>query len=174
LDAAAQKGNWGYSVVVWLVMVLYAVPLLVAWNLWDPLDHLPYVLCSSGGVGLSFVAWKVAKRQVGEKPLGSLRLGAIGWAPCVAVALGLGGNVLLDSSPAVAHETVFLGYHSGQKGPTRARYASWREASNDERVTCTFWRGQQLCLPLKAGDKVVVTTHRGALGWEWIESVAVR
>ena len=174
MEAAAQKGNWSYSLVVWLVMVLYVAPLLVAWNLWDPLDSLPYVLCLLVGITLAIVGWQLAKWRAGQQPIGMWRLGAIGWAPCVAVAAGLGANVLLDSSPAVAHEVLFLGYHSGQKGPTRAHFASWRASGEKEQVTCSFWRGQELCLPLQSGDKVVVTTHAGALGWEWIESVAAR
>lgn len=174
MDAAAQKANWSYSVVVWLVMVLYVAPLLVAWSVWDTLDQLPYWLCLLVGVVVSVVAWQVAKWRAGPAPLGMWRLGAIGWAPCVAVAAGLGGNVLFDSSPAVAHEVEFLGYHSGQKGPTRAHFASWRTPGEKEQVACNFWRQSEICLPLKSGDKVVVTTHAGALGWEWIEGVKAR
>jgi hypothetical protein len=171
---SVSRGSWAYSVVVWLVMVLYVAPLLIAWNLWDTLDELPYLVCLLVGGVLSAVGWQVAKWRAGHAPLGMWRLGAIGWAPCVAVAAGLGGNALLDSSPAVAHEVLFLGYHSGQKGPTRAHFASWRTPGDKEKVACNFWRQSEICLPLKSGDKVVVTTHAGALGWEWIEGVKAR
>lgn len=173
MEAAAPKG-FGYSIVVWLVMVLYLAPLLVAWGLWDTLDQLPYFLCLLAGIALSVVGWQVAKWRASPQPVGMWRLGAIGWAPCLAVALGLGCNVLLDSSPAVSHEVLFLGYHSGQKGPTRAHFGSWRVPGDKEQVSCNFWRQHEICLPLQLGAKVVVTTHEGALGWEWIESVAAR
>jgi hypothetical protein len=167
------KSGTAYSLFVWLAMVLYLAPLLVAWSLWDPLDRVPYVICLAvGAVGslLGFVVWrKIWPHVHGWRPVFLLA-----WAPPLALGLGLGGNVLFDSSPASAHATTFLGYSQSQKGPSRARFASWREPGTEERVRCSSLRRPPLCIDFQRSPAVTVTTRRGALGWEWIESVEPR
>jgi hypothetical protein len=165
--ATKTKWAWTYSLVVWLAMVLYFAPLLVANNLWDPLDVLPYWLCLGVGVagaGLGFRLWRDPRPN-------PLRLCVLAWTPMLAIALGLGVNVLLDRSLAVPHPTRFLGFASRQKGPTQARFASWRDAAGEERISCSPLRSTTFCSGLEPQRSVIVTTHRGALGWEWIESI---
>jgi hypothetical protein len=174
VNAGASKANWGYSLLIWLVMVLYVAPLLVAWNLWDTLDALPYLLCLVVGAGCSWVAWRLRRRRASTAPLGVLGFALIAWAPCLGVAVGLGANQMLDHSPAIAHDASFLGYRRAHKGPDHARFSSWREPGGEERLTCSSWRQAELCGPLKVGAQVVVTTHGGALGWEWVERIAPR
>lgn len=167
-DLTKTKWSWAYSLVVWLMLVLYVAPLLVAWNLWDPLDMMPYWICLAVGAGMTWLGlrlWPPGRTSF-------LGVYLLAWAPALAVALGLGGNVLLDQSLPVAHATRFLGLGTRHKGPSQARFASWREPGSEERVTCTVWRMDRFCYGHATGSAVVVTTRRGALGWEWIESVA--
>ncbi len=168
------RGSWVYSLVVWLVMTLFVGPLLLAWNLWDPLDYSPYFVCLAGGAAVAFGVWRLDKLLPSTVPPGFLRLAVICWLPCLAVGVGLGTNMLLDGSPAATHAAVFLGYHHPQKGPRRVRFASWRKPGTEERLTCNAGRSRVVCLNLKPGDPVTVTTHSGALGWEWVERVAPR
>lgn len=165
--ATETKWAWTYSIVVWLALVLYVAPLLVANNLWDPLDMLPYWLCLGagvGGAGLGFRLWRDHRPN-------PIRLFVLAWTPMLAIGLGLGANVFLDRSLPVRHTTRFLGFSSRQKGPTQARFVSWREAGSEERVTCSALRSATFCSGLEPQRAVVVTTHRGALGWEWIEAI---
>lgn len=171
-DLTQSKRGWTYSLVVWLVMVLFLAPVLLAWNLWDPLDALPYLICLAVGVGVS-----VASARVWLKVLhlrGWVPVFLMAWGPLLAVGLGLGGNVLLDSSARQAHATTFLGYSRGQKGPTRARFASWRAPGSEERVTCSALRSSALCFDFQQSPNVTVWTRLGAFGWEWVESVEPR
>lgn len=165
--------GWGYSLVVWVAMVLYLAPVIVAWNLWDPLDTLPYWLCLAAGGAVSLVGL-VLWLKLAHQLRGTLPAFLLAWAPLLALGLGLGGNVLLDSSPSTAHATTFLGYAHQQKGPARARFASWREPGTEERVACGGLRREPLCIDFQRSPAVTVTTRRGALGWEWIESVKPR
>jgi hypothetical protein len=163
-----KKWAWTYSIVVWLAMVLYVAPLLIANNWWDPLDVLPYWLCLGVGVGgavLGFRLWRDAQPN-------PVRLFVLAWTPMLAIALGLASNVYLDTSPPIPHATRFLGFASRQKGPMQARFASWREGATEERITCSALRIDAFCAGLTDQRKVVVTTRRGALGWEWIEAIA--
>lgn len=167
-DATKTKWAWTYSIVVWLAMVLYVAPLLIANNWWDPLDVLPYWLCLGAGVvgaALGFRLWRDPRPN-------PVRLFVLAWTPMLAIALGLGSNVHLDTSLPMPHTIRFLGFASRQKGPTQARFASWREEANEERITCSALRFDAFCAGLQPQSKVVVTTRRGALGWEWIETIA--
>lgn len=168
------RGSWVYSLVVWLVMTLFAAPVLLAWNLWDPLDYLPYFVCLGVGVTVAIGAWRINEQLPSAAAHGFLRLAVICWLPCLAVGVGLAANTLLDRSPAATHAAVFLGYHHPQKGQSRVRFASWRKSGTEERLTCSAGRSQAVCLNLKPGDPVTVTTHSGALGWEWVAHVAPR
>lgn len=173
MHSSKPKTAWGYSLVVWVAMVLYLAPVIVAWSLWDPLDTLPYWLCLGVGGALSLGGFGVLlKRRHGLR--GTLPTFLLAWVPLLALGLGLGSNVLLDTSPSRAHATNFLGYSRGQKGPARARFASWREPGTEERVACSGLRREPLCIDFQRSPAVTVTTRRGALGWEWIESVKPR
>ena len=164
----------GYSLGVWLLMTLYAAPWLLAWNLWDPLDFLPYLECFAVGGAVSLVVWRLSRLLPPAAGHGSLQLGIICWAPCLAIGVGLGANVLFDRSLAVTHATVFLGHQNAHKGPSHVRFASWRKSGTEERLTCMMARSPSLCPDMQPGDPAAVTTHRGALGWEWVEQVARR
>lgn len=173
MHPSKAKSGWAYSLVVWLAMVLYLAPGLVAWSSWDPLDTLPYWICLAVGGAVSlggFVVWLKVLHHL----RGSLPVFLLAWAPLLALGLGLGGNVLLDTSPPRAHATNFLGYAHGQKGPSRARFASWRTPGSEERVMCSALRREPLCFDFQRSPAVTVTTRGGALGWEWIESVEPR
>ena len=171
MNADTAKRSWSYSLLVWLKLVIYVAPLLVAWNLWDPLDLLPYWICLAIGAGLALLGWSTGKGRTRDGHPSSARQFLLAWTPMLAVALGLGGNTLLDASLPAPHATTFLGFASRHKGPTQARFASWREPGREERLTCTMFRGQH-CAGLEREREVVITTRRGALGWEWVETVA--
>lgn len=167
-DLTKPKWSWTYSLVVWLMLVIYVAPPLLAWNLWDPLDTLPYWLClavGAGATGVGFRLWPAGRPSF-------VRVFLLAWAAPLAVAVGLAGNVLLDNSPPLPHATRFLGLGSRHKGPSQARFASWREPGGEERVTCSAWRMDRFCYGREPNSAVVVTTRRGTFGWEWIESVA--
>lgn len=168
-----SKRGWTYSLVVWLAMVLYLAPVLVAWNLWDPLDRLPYVICLAVGAAVSLAGFVVWLKRFQDHS-GWVTVFVLAWAPLLGVGLGLGANVVLDASPSRTHATTFLGYSHNQKGPTRARFASWRARGGEERVSCSSLRREPLCLDFQRSPAVTITTKQGALGWEWIESVTPR
>lgn len=173
VNVDAAKGSWSWSLMVWLVMLVYAAPLLLAWTMWGPLDTLPYWICFVVGASLSLAVWRFSKPPSDARQR-QVRLGTICWLPCLAISVGLGSNMLLDGTPGVAHDSFFVRHDSRGKGPPHVRLASWREVKAEERLTCTSWRREDLCPPLRSGAPVVVTTHEGALGWEWVEKVVPR
>jgi hypothetical protein len=173
MTANMTKGNWSWSLGVWLVMCVYAAPLLVTWNFWSPLDSLPYVLCLAAGAAASVGLWRLSK-PASDARRAQLRIGVICWLPCLALAAGLGANMLLDASPPITHQARFINYDVANKGPAHVRLSSWRDPRAEERLTCTTGRRQQLCPHLRRGTPVDVTTRRGALGWEWVELVQPR
>jgi hypothetical protein len=172
VHASKARSGWAYSLLVWLAMVLYLGPLIIAWNLWDPLDRLPYWICLAVGGAVSVVGFFAWLRFY--QPSGWLPAFLLAWAPLLALGLGLGGNVLLDTSPTRAHDTTFLGYSHHQKGPSRARFASWRKPGGEEQVACSTMRRARLCFDFPRSPAVVIVTRQGAFGWEWIESVRPR
>ncbi|MCC6555586.1 MAG: hypothetical protein IT372_21705 [Polyangiaceae bacterium] len=75
-------------------------------------------------------------------------------------------NGALDTSDPRAHDVEVLD-HSFWCGPRyrHLRVASWRPGERDVKV----WVDLETCLRRPA--RVTVTTRRGALGFEWVESV---
>jgi hypothetical protein len=173
MNTDPAKGNYSWSLMVWLVMVVYAAPLLLAWTMWAPLDTLPYWICLAAGAASALGAWRFSKPPSDARQR-QVRLGVICWLPCLAIGVGLGSNRLLDSTPGVAHDAFIVRYDAAQKGPPHLRLSSWREAQSEERLTCTSSRREDICPSLRPGAPVVVTTHEGALGWEWVEKVVPR
>ncbi|HEX3777858.1 MAG TPA: hypothetical protein VHV51_25495 [Polyangiaceae bacterium] len=165
--------NYANSLVVWALLMVFVLPPVLAWNLWDPLDTSPYLICFVFGVGCSFVAWRVWQLPRFKDRKSSMGVYVLLWAPFLAVGVGLGSNVVFDRSPSARHDTTFLGFIRYTKQPMRARLASWRKPGTDERFKCTPF-GRAICFELNGGEPVTVITHHGALGWEWIADVAVR
>jgi hypothetical protein len=168
-----KEQGWLAELAIWLIMVVAISPVLVAWHLWEPLDALPYLLCFAAGAlfgVLGFWLWGLVTRR---KVQGCLPLMLFCWAPLWAVGVGLGSNVLLDRSPLARHDTTFLGYDHPLQGPMRARFASWRKRGSQEDFRCGMLRMEH-CFDMARGQPVTVITHRGALGWEWIDDFAVR
>jgi hypothetical protein len=167
-----RESSWLGSLAIWLSMVLLISPLLLAWDLWDPLDTLPYLICFAFG-SLITLSWYVFVRLTHSSFRSCLLLLFVVWAPVWMIGVGLGSNVLLDRSPRMRHETTFLGYAYPTKGPSHARFDSWRKPGTVETFTCTMLRGDH-CFTMPKGQRVVVISGRGALGWEWIDDFATR
>lgn len=173
MHASKPQSGWAYSLLVWLAMVVYLAPAIIAWNLWDPLDRWPYWLCLAVGGAVSVVGFVLWLKRLHHQR-GWVAGFLLAWAPLLALGLGLGGNVLLDTSASRAHASTFLGYSQRPKGPSRARFSSWRQRGQEEHVTCSgLWR-EPLCFDFQRNPAVTITTRQGALGWEWIEAVEPR
>ena len=164
---------WGYGIVVWALTTTFVAPLLVAWQRWDPLDTLPYLLCLGAGLACSVAVYHLWQLPMFRERRSSLGVLFVVWAPFLAVGIGLGSNVVFDRSAPVRHDTIFLGYVSEQKGPIRESFASWRKPGAKEKLKCTTF-ARASCVDAKPGQRVTVTTHHGALGWEWIADLAIR
>jgi hypothetical protein len=171
--ADEPKPHWLSWLVLWVMTLLVFVPRFAWWHRWDPLDTYPDFLCLGAGALASVAVWRVwALPRFRERKSCLLVLLPL-WLPMLAIGVGLGSNVVLDRSPAVRHDTTFLGYDSPLKGSRRARLASWRKSGAEETFTCDGFRSD-LCFVMARGQRVTVITHRGALGWEWIADLAVR
>ncbi len=168
------KPHWLSWLVLWALVLLVLVPRFNWWRLWwDPLDTLPYFLCLAAGMLCSVAAWQVWALPRFRERKSTVLVFLPLWLPLLAIGLGLGSNVLLDRSPAIRHDTTFLGYHTPAKGPMTARFASWRKPGTEETFTCAGSRSD-LCFDMARGQRVSIVTHRGALGWEWIADLGVR
>ncbi|MDB4981121.1 MAG: hypothetical protein JWM82_1873 [Myxococcales bacterium] len=156
----------------WVVKVIphLFVAYVVSWE-WDPLDNRAYLVCLGFGLGFSVAVFGVSKAFALKGRLARALVLASIWGPSLAIFVGIGCNVLLDSSPAVRHETTFLECpHNGKGGTPRALFASWRRPGDKEALRCTEAR-TFLCAQLTDGQRVEVVTHEGAFGWEWIADV---
>lgn len=76
-------------------------------------------------------------------------------------------NKALDTAPVEAHEVTILRMHLKQ---TDLHTTSWRAGRAEERfvVRRAFFQ------TLQVGDRIVVRTHPGRLGWTWFEPVTER
>ncbi len=87
-------------------------------------------------------------------------------APLFCVAVGLGVNRWLDSSPPTPHRTRVL-RHVSSKGPGWCELVSWR-TSVPERFAADHSLSD-IVGRCASGTELVAVTRRGALGWEWVE-----
>ncbi len=160
------------SLAIWLGVVAVFYPPILAIQLWDPLDNSLYWVGLAVGCAVAGLLFGVPIR--GRRD-GSWRLLGL-LAPLWTIFFVVGANVWFDRSPAMPHASRYLGRTHPSKGPGAYRLASWRRPGTEEQIfgndmtlATALWRA------LGAGDAgtpVVVTTHAGALGWEWIADIA--
>ena len=180
----------------------WGMPLFLPMQLADPIDNLPYFECFGAGIflGVALPRGLVVLARKGVPGLTSFRVWD--WVPMTimctvfmppwAVFLGLGANRWLDHSLATEHLTQTRAWELSAKARARCRVTSWRgraseevtdqfisaaEATSPERevpgrhgAAQTFWIYPRACVPL---TPLIVASHPGALGWEWIERVRV-
>jgi len=107
-----------------------------------------------------------ASRLDGSRPLlvAAPAVMMVSWIAAVGALALLNGA--LDTSDPQAHGVAVVD-HSFWCGPRyrHLRVASWRPGERDVKV----WVDLETCLRRPA--RVTVTTRRGALGFEWVESV---
>jgi hypothetical protein len=144
-----------------------------------PLADLgPKLLCLAAGlVVAAFLAYRRWRAPRGEPlPPGSSRrlvravLRSVG-PPCWALALGLFGNRLLDNAPPVEQPSRLLRVTRPSKGPDRYYVASWRPGRQAELLLRPGLRLEGVHGATPPGTPLVVVTHPGAFGWEWVGAV---
>lgn len=81
-------------------------------------------------------------------------------------------NRFLDSSPALENHSRFLHIERRHKGPDRVIIKSWKDSSSTIWFSINSSLNLRFALTLERGDPLIIKTHRGILGWEWIESIA--
>lgn len=139
----------------------------------------------------------------GSSRIQNWALVAVAFAPPWTVALGLGANRWLDHSPALEHVTRVLAWEVHVKSRARCRVTSWRgldsEVVTDDLVASAGgttpvgfagavtsegwvrvraapdskmvdWNYPRACVPKTS---LVIASHSGTLGWEWIEKIRV-
>lgn len=179
---------------------VWAMPVFLAKQFADPIDLRPYFEGFGAGLvlGVALSRGLVILARRGFPGLTSVRVGPwvlaiIVLAPTWTVGGALGINRGLDHSAATNHETRTLAWEVPTKSRARCRVTSWRghasevvsdnlvmaaEATTPERpvsqapatngITKPHWPYPRACVP---GTPLIVASHPGALGWEWIESV---
>ncbi len=151
----------GVSTVVAVAIVLFPVYAIIHAD--PPIDASATVAAVGCGVALWILATLGAARVVRGRTTSLAKVVAFAatslfvfppggyWAVCWA-------NRALDTSPAVDHATTVTrshGYHF--------EVASWRPGHAPVELT------QSLAVPVTIGRRLVVTTHAGKLGWEWVD-----
>jgi hypothetical protein len=89
------------------------------------------------------------------------------------MAAALLGNRLLDSSPPMENASALIAVERSGKGGQVFVLRSWREGRAAERIHRALLVESALHAGIPAGTPLVVTTRAGALGWEWVERIAV-
>ncbi|MEP7119981.1 MAG: hypothetical protein ABJE95_03680 [Byssovorax sp.] len=143
--------------------------------LWEPLRSDLYSSSVLGGIALWLVSLPILffvlrGRSVSLRDLMICTL-------ALAVGLPLGGtdlmmtlNGLLDRSAPVIHETRVTRLHkvSGKSPSYYVTVPSWQPDEETTEISI----GSTLYSTLAEGTPIVVRTHPGALGWEWLVDVS--
>jgi len=157
--------------LVSLMMVALLYPPFLAEDFWDPLDNTLY--WAGFGIGCALAAVLMVPIRWGRD--GNWRLLGF-FAPTWMSFFAVGANVWFDRSPAVLHGSRYVGHTYTSKGRGSFRLASWRKPGAEERIVgnspaVSVALGSALAGNAAVGTPVVVTTHAGALGWEWVALV---
>jgi CheY-like chemotaxis protein len=165
-----------FLVLGYLGLMAVELPLPLAAEHFDTLDAFPYFTCAGVGAltvavpaaGWYFVRGRASPRSRHVVLLVACVLGAL-WS----VPLGLGWNRWRDRSPPAQHTARVVRYDGPEGIPAEGR----------QRCIVTSWRGREaevlrddesfrsFALLCRVGNRLVVATRAGALGWEWIEAV---
>jgi hypothetical protein len=173
----AMKPRSPLTGVLGLVFGAMAMPIMLGLAGHAPLD----VAAKTTGIGGGFALWALVVAALVVTLRGrsdSLRrIALLSFAALFAVPAGVyaglvGANRGLDASPAVDHPTtVTQVWTSRGKNTTyfHVAVASWRP----EERTVSLDVSQGFYSKVKAGSRMVVTTHEGRLGWEWVDTFRV-
>jgi len=168
----------------WLALVLglgallgtvLAIPLAALLNwLWEPVDNDLFVAGLAAGAAvwalwLPIVFFAVRGRSTSLRDFAiSTGPSLVGW-PVASVALLLFVNGALDSSPPTPHQRVVAHRYTTKGKSTSYHVVLEPTAGGGRRYELTVPRATYGSL--REGGQAVVTTHAGALGYEWLESV---
>lgn len=163
-----------------LIAVLVAIPgalaILVAGlaikNAQPPLETMAIVVGLACGLFVASLATLAGARVLRGRSSSLERIKNV--AVISAVFFPAGGswfacwaNRAFDTSPAVNHSTRITSLAVRKNGRTsHAVVASWRQDVETESLTLS----PALVAEATPGRGVVVTTHKGRFGWEWVES----
>jgi hypothetical protein len=165
--------------------VIAVLPGLATWVASPVIDGYPYLASALFGIGAMVGVWRLLEKypKLREKTrfldpwLAASGAGYVLFlmGPSWGMALGILANRVLDRSPAVEHPSTILSLKRSHKGPDSVYLASWRKSSAQLSVPL------RIGTPLRAlrdrgkgpGDNVVITTRKGALGFEYIVDAQV-
>jgi hypothetical protein len=139
-----------------------------------PIDHTPRRIGILGGLALWALLTLLLGRLMRGRSDSLRRVALFSFGLLIAVPFGLYGaiawtNRSLDTSPAVDHTTTITRVWSERHKNSTSFYvevASWRpgEETVQLSVSSTFASNAN------PGLGIVVTTHAGHLGWEWVDT----
>jgi hypothetical protein len=155
------------------IFALMAAPMLLGLSANKTLDKGPALLGLSGGLAFWVLAEAMLWVTLRGKSDGLRRFVLLSFTALFVLPTGLFAGLVwtnrwLDASPGADHTTtVTRVWTSRGKNTTyfHVDVASWRPGES----TLTLNVSQGFSSTLKAGSKMVVTTHAGELGWEWVD-----
>jgi hypothetical protein len=139
-----------------------------------PLGSGATVVGGGGGVALWIVATLVAARVLRGRSTSLAQIAIFAFVTLFLVPASTYGavcwvNAALDTSPAVEHPvTVTRAWATRSKSSVyhHVEVASWRQGEATEELSVS----PLLASEATKGRRIVVTTHAGRLGWEWVET----
>jgi len=169
----ADKPHWRFEIIVFVAAVIFTI-MLLPFRVPAPLgDSVLYA-----GIGGGLALWALAMtgvvrflrgRSDSLRRIGAVFIATLGLLPWGTYEALCGANRTLDPSPAIGHPTSIVRvWTSRSKSNTyfHVDVASWRpdEAIVSLNVSSAF--AQRAAV----GRKIVVTTHAGKFGWEWVDT----
>jgi hypothetical protein len=177
LDPASRRR---VSLQTGAIAIAAVLPGLATWIASPVIDGYPYLASALFGIGAMVGVWRLLEKypQLRDKTrfldpwMAASGAGYVLFliGPSWGMALGILANRVLDRSAPVPHPSTVLSLKRSHKGPDSIYLASWRKSSAQLSVPL------RLGTPLRAlhdrgmgpGDNVVITTRKGALGFEYI------
>lgn len=177
VDPAVQRR---VSQQTWGIAAVAVLPGLVTWMLSPVLDGYPYLASALFGVGAMVGVWRLVEKFPKLREKGRfldpwLIASGSGWVlflfgPSWGMAFCILANRALDRSPPVDRPSTILSLKRSHTGPDSFYVASWRKSAAQLRVPL------RIGTPLRAlreqgkgpGDNVILTTRKGAFGFEYI------
>ncbi|MGC4069339.1 MAG: hypothetical protein QM784_32760 [Polyangiaceae bacterium] len=173
-----------YGVRISLALAVIFVPASQAYLFFGTVEGYPYLLTLTIGaaMGVALAAVREPKssssaRTKSERPEGDFENRQVRWClrhlgpPFWTFALALIANRSMDDSPAMDHEVRLSKFVTNAKGPSVLVVDSWNEPDQSQSLRYDFRTMPEIGPASPAQQRLVVTTRRGALGWEWVQSV---